>query len=137
MMAVVEALICNEEDGSISFGNYKLEQKEKIENFSHLGDLYKLKTNKSITKLEKNGTLIYESVPGTSVSHFEETEKGISFLVSGKGNTQITVELETEVEYKVQMDHKDIGAMNTNLGGKLSVSLELSELDNVAIKIMK
>lgn len=136
-MAVIKELIRNEEDGTISFGNHELEQKEKIENFLHLGDLYKIKTYKSITKLEKNGTLIYESVPGTSVSHFEETENGISFMVCGKGNTQITVELETEVEYKVKMDNQTIGIMDTNLGGKLSISHELLETDNVAIQIMK
>ena len=30
------------------------------------GDLYKVKTFKEITKLERNGMFVYESVPGTS-----------------------------------------------------------------------
>ena len=66
-MAVVEELIRKESDGSISYGNYLLDTKSKKDNFEHNGDLYKVKTFKEITKLEKNGMFVYESVPGTTV----------------------------------------------------------------------
>lgn len=54
-MAVVKELIREESDGSISFGNYTLAQKAKLEDFEHAGDLYKVKTFSTMTKLEKNG----------------------------------------------------------------------------------
>ena len=66
-MAVVEELIRSESDGAISFGNHKLEKKAKVEDYQHGGDLLKVKTCREITKLEKNGSFLYESVPGTSV----------------------------------------------------------------------
>ena len=43
-MAVVEELVRTEESGAISFGNYKLGAKAKVENYEHGGDLYKVKT---------------------------------------------------------------------------------------------
>ena len=60
-MAVVKELIREESDGSISFGNYTLAQKAKLEDFEHAGDLYKVKTFSTMTKLEKNGLFLYES----------------------------------------------------------------------------
>ena len=80
-MAVVEELIRAEADGSISFGNHTLAEKAKLEDFSHEGDLYKVKTYQTMTKLEKNGMFVYESVPGTSVLNFLESEDGVSFVV--------------------------------------------------------
>ena len=79
-MAVVEQLLRSESDGTISFGNHKLAEKAKLEDFEHAGDLYKVKTYKTMTKLEKNGLFVYESVPGTSVTHFRETVEGVSFI---------------------------------------------------------
>ena len=75
-MAVVEQLIRSEADGTISFGNHALAHKAKLEDYEHGGDLYKVKTYATMTKLEKNGMFLYESVPGTSVNQFSETEKG-------------------------------------------------------------
>ena len=46
---------------SISFGDYTLDAKAKLDNFGHQGDLYKVKTYKDITKLERNGCLLYRS----------------------------------------------------------------------------
>ena len=39
-MPVIEELICIEQDGTISFGNYKLGQKAKTVSYTHL-DVYK------------------------------------------------------------------------------------------------
>ena len=125
-MAVVEELLRAEADGAISFGNHRLDAKAKVENFEHKGDLLKVKTYKSITKLEKNGMFSYESVPGTSVNHFVEKENGVEFQVEGDEDAQITVGLEDETEYDVFVNDTDIGRMKTNLGGKLNISVELS-----------
>ena len=65
-MAVVSELIRSEADGTISFGDYTLLQKSKLDNVKHAGDLYKVKTFREITKLERNGMFVYESVPGTT-----------------------------------------------------------------------
>ncbi|MDR1765305.1 MAG: endosialidase, partial [Lachnospiraceae bacterium] len=43
-MAVVEELIRVERDGSVSFGNYGLEQKAKLDQYEYAGDIYKVKT---------------------------------------------------------------------------------------------
>ena len=78
-MPVIESLIRSEADGTISFGNYKLDTKSKLENFEHAGDLYKIKTFYEITKLERNGSFVYESVPGTEVEHFSAKHDGVEF----------------------------------------------------------
>ena len=57
-MAVIEELIRKEDDGSISFGNYLMDEKKKVLDFEVQGDLYKVKTFKEITKLEKNGKML-------------------------------------------------------------------------------
>jgi hypothetical protein len=136
-MAVVEELLRSEENGTVSFGNYKLNAKSKVENFEHDGDLYKVKTFKELTKLEKNGMFAYESEPGTGVTQFAETEQGVSFLVEGDEDAQITVGLEEDTKYKIYVNDVSIGEMKTNLSGKLSVSVELANAGEVAVKIVK
>ena len=136
-MSIVEELIRAEENGAISFGNHRLDVKAKVENFEHAGDLWKVKTYKSITKLEKNGLFAYESVPGTSVSHFVEKENGVSFQVEGDEDAQITIGLEDETEYDVFIDGENTGRMKTNLGGKLNLSVELAGSGEVSVKVIR
>ncbi|MCR5755681.1 MAG: endosialidase, partial [Acetatifactor sp.] len=124
-MAVVEELLRSERDGAISFGNHKLAKKAKVEDFKHGGDLLKVKTYNEITKLEKNGMFLYESVPGTSVIDFKETENGVEFTVEGDEDAQITVGMTDDTEYEVFVNDAAIGTMKTGLGGKLSLSVEL------------
>lgn len=135
-MAVVEELIRQETNGSISFGNHKLETKEKVDNFERDGDLYKVKTFKTMTKLERNGLFVYESVPGTSVLDFSENEKGVSFLVEGDEDAQITVGLTEDTEYVVYVADQNIGKMKTGLGGKLNLSVELAGAGEVKVDIV-
>ena len=125
-MAVVTELIRTEENGTISFGNYELDSKTKLDNYEFGGDIYKVKTFKEITKLEKNGLFVYESVPGTSVNNLKASEHGISFSVEGNEDAQITVGMEDDKEYKVYIDDSNIGKMKTKLGGKLVISVELA-----------
>ena len=135
-MAVVEELIRIEEDGTISFGNYKLEEKRKKSDFEYKGDLYKVKTYKDITKLERNGMFVYESVPGTAVNNFKNDDGVVTMQVEGTKDAQITLELEPSTEYKVSVDGVTIGSMKTNISGKLSLSVELG--NQVAdVKIVK
>lgn len=134
-MAVIEELLRSEADGAISFGNHKLAQKAKLEDFKHAGDLFKVKTYNEITKLEKNGMFLYESVPGTSVLEFSENEKGVQFTVEGDEDAQITVGLMDDTEYEVFIDGASMGTMKTGLGGKLSLSVELAGVGEVAVKV--
>lgn len=136
-MSVVSELIRTEADGTISFGNYELPAKSKKSDFEHDGDLYKVKTFKEITKLERNGMFVYESVPGTAVSHLKVTENGMSFTVECPTDAQITVELEEETSYQVFVDDKEVGEMKTNLGGKLVLSVELDSTESAAVRIEK
>ena len=136
-MAVVKELIRTEENGTISFGDYELDQKSKLSDYQHQGDMYKVKTFKEITKLERNGMFVYESVPGTSVFHLAQDGSSISFEVEGPEDAQITVELESDTEYEVFINGSSTGAMKTNLGGKLSFSAELDSAAKVEVKIIK
>ena len=136
-MAVVAELLRAEADQTISFGNHQLDKKEKLEDFSFEGDLYKVKTYKTMTKLEKNGMFVYESVPGTSVFHLEETNEGISFLVEGEEDAQITVGLKDETEYEVFVSSESSGKMSTSLGGKLNLSVELAGMGQVSVKVVE
>ena len=136
-MAVVEQLLRAEPDGTISFGNYQLKEKAKLENFEHDGDILKVKTFKDITKLEANEMFVYESVPGTTVTNFREDEKSVEFKVEGNEDAQITVGLEENTDYRVFVNGTDMGDMKTNLGGKLIISVELSGAGAVSVRIEK
>lgn len=136
-MAVVSELLKVEENGTLSFGDYTLDKKTKLEDFEFQGDLYKVKTFKEITKLEKNGMFAYESVPGTSVEQFKVDEDGISFKVYGVEGAQFTVGLAEESQYEVFVNDTSVGTMATNLSGKLSASVELDGDAGVEVKIMK
>lgn len=136
-MSVVEELIRKEDNGSLSFGNYLLDTKTKKADFEYQGDLYKVKTFKEITKLEKNGLFVYESVPGSAVTDFKNDGEEISFTVEAAGDLGFTLELEPSQEYKVLLEEVELGKMKTNLGGKLNVSIELDEGKKAAVKVIK
>lgn len=133
-MAVINELIRTEFDKTLSFGNYELNEKTKRQDYEFEGDLYKIKTYKAITKLERNGMFVYESVPGTTVHEFKADDEIVSFTVEAPQDVQITLELEPEKEYKVFIDDTNVGRMKTNLGGKLNLSVELGT--NVSAKIL-
>ena len=132
-MAGITELIKVAEGGKISFGNHELEKKAKLEDFPFAGDILKVKT----CKLEKNGAFAYESVPGTTVTDFEEREDGVSFTVEGAEDAQITVGLMEDTEYEVLIDGESIGVMKTGLSGKISLGVELAAAENVSVRIEK
>ena len=136
-MAAVKELLRAEADGTLSFGDYTLGSKTKLDRFAFQGDQYKVKTFSEITKLEKNGMFVYESVPGTAVENFKASEAEVAFCVSGTTDAQFTLELEADNEYVVYMDDVNVGEMKTNLSGKLSVSAELDEEHPVAVRVVR
>ena len=136
-MAVVKELIRTEENGTISFGDYELSHKSKLSDYQYQGDLYKVKTFKEITKLEKNENFVYESVPGTAVFGLKQDDREISFSVEGAEDAQITLGVESDSKYEVFLDDVSTGAVETNLGGKLSFSVELGNASRVDVRIKK
>ena len=70
---------------------------------------------------------LFTAVPGT----------GVSFQVEGSEDAQITLELEPETAYKVSIDSAPTGAIKTNLGGKLVLSVELGEGKCADVKVEK
>lgn len=121
----------------LNFGDYTLSAKAKLEDFSYLGDLYKIKTYRDITKLERNGLLIYESVPGSNVRDLEFEKNGLHFIVESDKDIQITVGLEESTEYEVSIDEAIVEDYKTNISGKLVLSVSLGEKKSADIKIVK
>ena len=136
-MAAVKELLRAENDGTLSFGEYTLGSKTKLDGFEFQGDIYKVKTFSEITKLEKNEMFVYESVPGTAVTNFNASEQVVTFSVSAMQDAQFTLELEADTEYVVYLDDVNVGDMKTNLSGKLSVSAELEPERSMKVKIIK
>ena len=124
-MAAVKELLRAETDGTLSFGDYTLDSKTKLDGFDFQGDIYKVKTFKEF---------VYESVPGTAVENFKATENVVSFKVCGETDFQFTLGMEADAEYVVYMDDVNIGDMTTNLSGKLSVSAEAEAGKEIEIK---
>ena len=130
-MANVKELLKAEENGSLSFGDYSLTQKTKLDDFSFEGDTYKVKTFQEITRLEKNGGVVYESVPGSAVHGYKETERQIVF------ETEAADEVEPEKEYKVYVNDTNIGKLKSSLSGKISFSIELDAGETAKVQIVK
>ena len=126
-MSVVTELIREEGGGLISFGDYSLKSKGKKDDFEVMGNVYKVKTSKEITKLEKNETLLFETVPGAAVFNFFMDENEIKFELAGYGGTQVIMELESAVDYDIKVADARLGAVKTTKSGKLVFSAELSE----------
>lgn len=137
-MAVVKEIIRVEGNGTLSFGNYELKEKTKIEDFEVEGRLYKAKTFYEVTKLKRDGALVYESLPGTAVHNFKVTDSGVSFEVEGEGSSQITLELEPETEYKLLVDDITISNIKSTVSGKINFSVDCErEPQQVQLKRMK
>lgn len=135
-MAVVEELIRIEDNSTISFGNHKLGEKTKKSDFEFMGDIYKVKTFNEITKLEKNGSMVYESVPGTSVNEFAFVDGDVEFKVEADVDSQITLELESSTEYTLYLNGVNAGKMKSNMSGKLTLSIDAADGQTI-VKIVK
>ncbi len=135
-MAVVNEILKVNENNTLSFGNYTVKEKQKIDNFSFNNDTYKCKTHNEITKLEKNGSLLLETVPGATIHNLSVQEELVTFSIEGKGDTKITVELEENANYNVTIDGENLGVEKANISGKLSFSHELLNT-SIEVKIEK
>jgi len=137
-MAVVNEIIRVEENGALSFGNYDLKEKTKVLDFEVEGRFYKAKTFYEVTKLKRDGALVYESLPGTAVHDFKVTDNGVSFEVEGYESSQITLELEPEVEYKLIVNDVTVSNIKSTVSGKISFSVDCKkEPQFVELKRMK
>ena len=136
-MSVVTELFRSEENGTLSFGDYTLDTKAKKDKIEFEGDMYKVKTFKTMTKLDKNGQLIFESVPGSAVHNFAATTDGVAFEIEASEDVQVTLEVEPEQEYRVYIDNTNVGTMKANLGGKLTLSVELNPGMTAMVRVKK
>jgi hypothetical protein len=125
-MGVHKVILRSMEDETLEFGDYTLSHKAKLDNFEFEGDIYKIKTCQEMTKLDKNGMFVYESVPGSAVKRYHATATEVSFQVSSYEDIQITLELEPNQEYETIINQHSVGVMMTNVSGKLSISVELN-----------
>ena len=132
-MAELELILAK--DGKLCFGDYSLAEKAKLDGFSHGGNIYKVKTFRELTKLERDGMFVSESEPGSRVCDFEQKKDGISFDVTGEQDAMITVGLKEDTSYEVFENGNSVGTMKTNLGGKLSLSVALSPDQKTTILI--
>ena len=136
-MAAVKDLIAVEADGSISFGNNELDEKAKKSDFEVRGDLYKVKTFRGATRLERNDAMVYESYPGTVVWNFAEDEQGVSFTLESEKDCQVVLGLTDGAAYKVVINGNDAGVMDTVMGGKLVLSVEVDEDCRAEIRVIR
>ena len=67
-MSVVKELLRGEQNGSISFGDYTLDKKAKLDNFEHGGVIYQVQTFYELTNPSKTSLFVYESVTGSAVT---------------------------------------------------------------------
>lgn len=135
-MAIVNEIIRIENDGTLSFGNYEVDEKQKVNDFDVNGDKYQVRTHKDVTRITKNSALLLETVPGSAIHNLKVSDKGTSFTAEGMGNTQFTLELENDTNYKVIIDDVNIGKIKSSVAGKLAFSAELSA-SGQSVKIEK
>ena len=125
MMSIIKEGILALDNGLISFGNYEAVDKMKIDDFACAGDIYKVRTHREVTRLECNGKLLIEAVPGATMHEMSISDKQICFIAEGIEGTQVTMELEAEKEYRLSVDGVNVGNMKTNRSGKVTFNLEL------------
>lgn len=135
-MAVIKEGIILNDDKSLSFGNYELDEKLKVTDFNVDGNIYKIRTHKDVTRLSKNGNLLLETVPGATIHNLKVSASKVEFLAEGLTDTLITIELEPNANYSLYINDFNIDKIKTNLSGKINFSTTLSK-DAQNIKIEK
>jgi hypothetical protein len=125
-MSIINEIIRLEEDGGISFGDYESKEKRKA-GLDADGSHFQVKTHDEVTRLEKNGMLLLETVPGAAVHGMVTAADEISFALEGFEDTRITIELEPDQMYRVLINGTNIGNVRSNMAGKVIFSLELDE----------
>ena len=126
-MAGITEIIRLNDDGTLSFGNYELKEKTKVNDFEVNGRFYKAKSFYEVTKLKRDGELVYESLPGTVVHHFDLKDDSVSFQVEGNKMAQITLEIQPNAEYKLLIEDVLVDHVKTSHTGKVAFSVELKD----------
>ena len=115
--------------GGLNFGNYNVTEKIKINDFENMGNIYSLRTHDKVTRLEKNGELLLEAVPGAAVYNFAFDDTGCCFEIESSANVQVTLGMVPEAVYDLAVGnvkgaetHEEIEA---NRSGKLSFFVQL------------
>ena len=126
-MSVIDEII-KIKDNCLCFGNYLVSEKQKIDNFEFNGDKYRVRTHKTVTRFEKNDKMVLETVPGATIHKFKADDDKISFEAEGFDSTQITLELEPNQNYKLEVDNILLTTSKTNAFGKFSFSLNLDSV---------
>lgn len=119
-------IIVTNEDGTLNFGDNTLTEKTKIEDYEYQGDLLKIKTFNEVTKLKRNGNLLYESAPGSVVADYKLSDNGVSFTVDADEDLQITLGLKGDTEYKIIINGTEVDSMKSKIGGKLSFNVDVA-----------
>ena len=115
----------------LCFGDYNATEKIKVNDFEHMGSTYSLRTHNQVTRLEKNGELLLETVPGARVLDFCFSEKGCSFEIESNANVQVTLGMLPEAAYDLAIAECNIKGAETheeieaNRSGKISFGVEL------------
>jgi len=123
-MSVIEELIRVEKDGTLSFGNYLVDSKQKVLDFEVNGDLYYVKTYNQVTKIEKNSKLLLEAVPGATIHSLKMEAKVVTFSIEGEEDVKVTMELEGDKEYRVFIEDFNVGTVKASVAGKINFSVD-------------
>jgi len=137
-MTEMPKIIIAEADG-LCFGDYSAKEKIKVNDFAHMGDVYSLRAHNLVTRLEKNGELLFESVPGVAIFGFDCAGDNCRFEIESPANVQITLGMAPETKYDLAIGtaitsqtHEEITA---NRSGKLSFGVQFEgEKKKVALQ---
>ena len=66
---------------------------------------------------------------------FKARSNGMRFRVEGPKRSQITVEADPEQDYRIYINGELCDTLRTNLGGKLSFSVGLDEMEQADVLI--
>ena len=122
-------------ENMISFGNFAVKDKLKVNDFNLGDDTYSLRTYTEATKLEKNDQLALETVPGTAVHKFYKKNKDyLEFTIYGSASTIITLGLEPNALYRIKTG-KDSTGMESSASGKVKFSVDLSSGKPVEVSV--
>ena len=136
-MAVVNEIIRAESDNTLSFGNYLAADKQKLGDFKLGADTYKVKTHSELTRCERNDVMLIETVPGSAIHNFDSGGGKLSFSAEGTGDTQFTIGLEPNSEYKVFAEGSLVDTAKSGISGKINFSKELNTEALLCIVIEK
>ena len=126
-MAVIKDGIQIQNDNTLSFGDYEITKKQKIDGFVFENNTYSLRTYNEATRLEKNEEFLLETNPGTAIHNFYKQDKDeVAFTAEGYKDTNITIQLTADTLYRITAGKAKLGSMKSNSAGKLKFSVDLS-----------